>query len=649
MENLKSTQYDDLQRVKQIDIDGYRRFAFEYQPRGIPAREKLYVPGQTQPLEELSYRLTLQDWTQRIATPGASPRFKVELQYGSLYNGMLQNAEYAYQLDASTRRTQSYNFAYDGLERLTQAGTASDPGFASYDYDAQGRLTRKKEGSSILPAYVYASGKNQLDRIPGHSNKGVTNAYVYDPDGNLVLDRSKRMVIDYDALGQAIAFRTYQTLPSANLTWADVEGNGLAAPRFGCILQRTVTMAYDPFGQRVFKYDQGQPGENAIAYVGSLAELVSPDGDGPWTLETVNHWTPAGLRGRRVGNAEYTYLTDHMGSVRMGLSANGTVVEGMDYAPYGTPIRLTVSQSGMARAGYTEKELDAETGLTYFGARYLDAEVGMWTTTDPMAQYHSAYNFVGGDPVNYVDLWGLEAAPDGFDPGLESGFTGHEVSGANNGNIFVSVHSAPSLPEPAPISVTICCNEFSNASRGRPVPIEYSTDKHPGNTEEIGPITSEEYKQLHKAGMESLMGGVGPEAVAGKGARLMASAAKKLSEKIASALEQGAEKGVEEGVEAAARGNSALNRAGQVLDRGGLTKAGRALEKHGSRSGSVFPKATGDVAAKNAQGQGVLNDILGNISKTSANKFGGSDYYGGKLGGGGRFDASGNFMGFLEP
>jgi hypothetical protein len=99
----------------------------------------------------------------------------------------------------------------------------------------------------------------------------------------------------------------------------------------------------------------------------------------------------------------------------------------------------------------------------------------------------------------------------------------------------------------------------------------------------------------------------------------------------------------------AARGAGALSKAGQVLDRGGLTKAGRALEKHGGRTGSVFPQATGNVAAKNTQGQVALDDILGNVSKTSPNKFGGHDYFGGSRGGGARFDADGNFTGFLEP
>lgn len=92
-----------------------------------------------------------------------------------------------------------------------------------------------------------------------------------------------------------------------------------------------------------------------------------------------------------------------------------------------------------------------------------------------------------------------------------------------------------------------------------------------------------------------------------------------------------------------------LSKAGQALDRGGLTKAGRALEKHGSRPGSVFPKATGNVDAKNVQGQAALDASLGDVTTTSSNKFGGLEYFGGPSGGGARFGAQGNFTVFLEP
>jgi RHS repeat-associated protein len=412
-ENLRTTLYDALDRPEQVDIDGHPRFAYSYQMNGALSGETLYAPGGTQTLEELHYAYTAQDWMRRLSTTGQSPRFSVDLDYAGQYNGNIGGTRYAYQLGANDRREKDYAFGYDGLDRVTEALTPAGVA-ASYGYDAQGRLTRKEEEGSTLSAYDYAPGKNQVVRVPGHLYKGHPNAYVYDPEGNMVMDRSKRMTIDYDALGQAVAFRVYQAIPEAIFTWEDVRDNRLETLHGATLLEKT-EMAYDAFGQRVFKHHKSQTVESAVAYVGDAAELSSPDGDGPWTVAAVNHWTGTGLRGRRVAAGEYTYLTDHMGSVRMGLNAAGGVVEALDYTLYGMPLRM-LGNGAMARQGYTEKERDSETGLTYFGARYLDAELGGWTMVDPMEQYHSGYSFVGGNPVNFIDPWGMEGEPaDGGD------------------------------------------------------------------------------------------------------------------------------------------------------------------------------------------------------------------------------------------
>ena len=48
---------------------------------------------------------------------------------------------------------------------------------------------------------------------------------------------------------------------------------------------------------------------------------------------------------------------------------------------------------------------DDETELDYFGARYLDPMLGMWTSVDPMRQFASPYLYAGNgmNPVNVVD------------------------------------------------------------------------------------------------------------------------------------------------------------------------------------------------------------------------------------------------------
>ena len=86
-----------------------------------------------------------------------------------------------------------------------------------------------------------------------------------------------------------------------------------------------------------------------------------------------------------------------------------------------------------------------------------------------------------------------------------------------------------------------------------------------------------------------------------------------------------------------------------MLDRNGLTRAGRALDKHGNRLGSAFPKAFGDIANKNALGQYHLDDILTHPDGfIRLNRFGGIDFF--KPNGSGvRFYSDFSFRGFLEP
>jgi hypothetical protein len=83
---------------------------------------------------------------------------------------------------------------------------------------------------------------------------------------------------------------------------------------------------------------------------------------------------------------------------------------------------------------------------------------------------------------------------------------------------------------------------------------------------------------------------------------------------------------------------------------GELTRSGRNLQKHGSRSGSAFPPATGNAESKNKQGQEVLEGIVNDPDATSTegNRFGGTDVTSSD-GRGARFDKDGKFRGFLEP
>ena len=96
-----------------------------------------------------------------------------------------------------------------------------------------------------------------------------------------------------------------------------------------------------------------------------------------------------------------------------------------------------------------------------------------------------------------------------------------------------------------------------------------------------------------------------------------------------------------------------LSKAGKVPDRSGLTKAGRALAKHGGRENSVFPKPIGNPAQINQQGQAILDNFLHHPNKKIY--FGNSNRFGEFIDitipnkGGVRYSIKGEFITFLEP
>ncbi|MCI5164432.1 MAG: RHS repeat-associated core domain-containing protein [Candidatus Electrothrix sp. AX5] len=76
------------------------------------------------------------------------------------------------------------------------------------------------------------------------------------------------------------------------------------------------------------------------------------------------------------------YLPDHLGSPSVVTDASGAVVEESIFYPYGADRAQTGSVDSEYR--FTGKELDGETGLHYFEARYYDSVVGRFVSVDPL-------------------------------------------------------------------------------------------------------------------------------------------------------------------------------------------------------------------------------------------------------------------------
>ena len=102
------------------------------------------------------------------------------------------------------------------------------------------------------------------------------------------------------------------------------------------------------------------------------------------------------------------YLKNHLGSTMLvyasGYGTPGVVRAAYDYRAFGEQVTLTESADKVTE-NFTGKEKDDETELNYFGARYLDPMLGMWTSVDPKRQFASPYLYAGNgyNPVNVID------------------------------------------------------------------------------------------------------------------------------------------------------------------------------------------------------------------------------------------------------
>ncbi len=135
------------------------------------------------------------------------------------------------------------------------------------------------------------------------------------------------------------------------------------------------------------------------------------------------------------------YLKNHLGSTMLVYGTQGSsnadvadlgeVKKAYDYRSFGEQIDLIADAGDKVTENFTgicpqgeccentlvyfhcraaghsalRQEKDDETELNYFGARYLDPMLGLWTSVDPKRQFASPYLYVGNgyNPVNGVD------------------------------------------------------------------------------------------------------------------------------------------------------------------------------------------------------------------------------------------------------
>ena len=241
-----------------------------------------------------------------------------------------------------------------------------------YDYDAKGRLVRKKTASGER---LFFSWNDENQMVASASRAGEWSYH-------------------YDALGRRIAKRRHDGARPPDTTWFVWDGMRMAQEEHG---QRCVTTVY--------------------ADVGSYVPLARVE-HGSWE-KTI------------TAGQIYYFHTDINGAPEELTSHAGKVAWRARYLTWGNLAQEEWDREYEWDAGLQRREqnlrfqgqyYDAETGLHYNTFRYYDPEIGRFVSQDPigLAGGMNLYRYAP-NPIHWIDPWGWCSTKLGKNMGARAG------------------------------------------------------------------------------------------------------------------------------------------------------------------------------------------------------------------------------------
>jgi len=411
----KKIEYDDLYRVRRMDylyatstgMDSWKS-PFEQENNENPLATPAPDTRRARPVPHLNFtnRPNWQsfeyDWLGNLSKSDDDAHGGYDRSLGVQSHS---NANKPYQLSGATNSslvdatgiTGTVNTAFDAagnMTRMTVARPNSKCGqiyisgaladapcsqYYAYDYDEVGRLYRARRWDFAL-ANLPAIGAT-----PG-TTAAVDLRYRYDASDQRVIKRT------FDGNAAKIRHTLYV---------------------FGSFELHRTTYTTGPY-----VVDNKSAVPYLMAHGVRLARLHFDDGAVPKVTGLTE--AQGGTNTPAPGNLHVLLeLGDHLGSTGTVLDkASGELVEKTGYLPFGArendyrPSRWAGFREDY---GFTGKEEDVEVGLTYFGKRYLSAQLGRWVTADPLAVHapgqadFNLYAYVSGAVLKSVDPVGLAA------------------------------------------------------------------------------------------------------------------------------------------------------------------------------------------------------------------------------------------------
>ena len=322
------------------------------------------------------------------------------------------------------------------LDTVTDANyrTVSEPGSGDYSdrhtytYDRNGNLTGVFTDRATLGlGKSRRASERRLawdceNRLTAVCDNGYVSAYLYDADGERVFKASgdaTHMYVDAaEAPGAETDTRSFTLYVSPYLVVCE---DGRYTKHFYAGAQRIVSKvgdraSYGSDPRTIDRAGNDYDSELRVDYEAKKAALEGAiaaqyevfgvpfrgiDHDNRTDAPRRSFADPAQYEGQ-----QYFYHPDHLGSTSYVTDADGNVAQHVEYVPFGEVLVDQRAADWHAPYLFNAKELDEETGLYYYGARYYDPRLSLWMSTDPMQGKYphiTSYCYCSNNPIGVSD------------------------------------------------------------------------------------------------------------------------------------------------------------------------------------------------------------------------------------------------------